>query len=59
MAERIETTVMPDVGEKLTIPYGSLRPNNPAPVAQPPSQPQSSLETPPPPPRSAENKQSQ
>ncbi len=32
----ITTTVMPDIGEKLTIPYGSLKTTAPAPVQSPP-----------------------
>jgi hypothetical protein len=39
------TIVMPDIGEKLTIPYGSLKTTSPAPV-QTPSQPPSSQQTP-------------
>jgi hypothetical protein len=49
MADTYETTMMPDDGEKLSIPYGSLRPSTPAPVAQTPSQPQWTPQTPPPP----------
>lgn len=46
------STVMPDIGEKLTIPYGSLKTTSPAPVAQTPSQPTSQQTPPAPPPKS-------
>ena len=36
---KITNAVMPDIGEKLTIPYGSLKTTAPAPVLQTPSQP--------------------
>jgi hypothetical protein len=56
MADTYETTMMPDDGEKLSIPYGSLRPNAPAPVSQTPSQPSTSQQTPQPAPPSTEKK---
>jgi hypothetical protein len=56
MEEQIETAVVPDVGEKLTIPYGSLKPNNPAPVAQSAPESKAAQQTPPPQPPSTENK---
>ena len=43
------TTVMPDTGEKLTIPYGSLKTTAPAPVAQTPQAQQPVNQAPPPP----------
>jgi hypothetical protein len=46
------TTLMPDTGEKLTIPYGSLRATAPAPVAQTPQAQQSANQAPPMPPSS-------
>lgn len=46
------TTVMPDTGEKLTIPYSSLRPDAPAPVAQTPQAQQPVNQAPPTPPSS-------
>jgi hypothetical protein len=43
-------------GERFSIPYGSLKPNSPAPVAQTPSQPPAPQQTPPPAPSSTGKK---